>query len=50
MHYFGAPVFKGNAAMLPVTGAKSLDEIRVQPLRLTLDAGGKPLEQMLSVV
>jgi DsbC/DsbD-like thiol-disulfide interchange protein len=50
LHYFKAPMFEGNAATLVVAGAKSLDEIKKTPLRITgkLPFGG--LEQMVSVV
>jgi DsbC/DsbD-like thiol-disulfide interchange protein len=49
-HYFRAPQFDGTRATLQVAGAKSIDELRKTPLRVTgkLDAGG--LEQMVSVV
>jgi Disulphide bond corrector protein DsbC len=50
LHYFKAPMFDGNSATLAVAGAKSIDEIRKTPLRVTgkLPFGG--LEQMVTVV
>jgi hypothetical protein len=49
-HYYKAPQFDGTSATLQVAGAKSLDDVRKTPLRVTgkLDVGG--LEQMVSVV
>jgi DsbC/DsbD-like thiol-disulfide interchange protein len=50
LHYFKAPVFDGTGATIIVAGAKSVDEIKKMPLRVTgkLPAGG--LEQMVTVV
>jgi DsbC/DsbD-like thiol-disulfide interchange protein len=50
LNYFKAPKFEGTRATLQVAGAKSLDELRKTPLRVTgkLDMGG--LEQMVTVV
>lgn len=50
LHYFKAPKFEGTHATLQVAGAKSLDELRKTPLRVTgkLDVGG--LEQIVTVV
>jgi DsbC/DsbD-like thiol-disulfide interchange protein len=49
-HYFKAPQFDGTSATLHVAGAKSLEDVRKTPLRVTgkLDVGG--LEQMVTVV
>jgi hypothetical protein len=50
LHYFKSPVFEGNGATLVVAGAKSIDDLRHTPLRVTgkLATGG--LEQMVTVV
>ena len=49
-YYFKAPQFDGTSATVSVAGAKTLDELRKTPLRVTgkLDVGG--LEQMVTVV
>jgi DsbC/DsbD-like thiol-disulfide interchange protein len=51
-HYFGQPVVEGSAARVPVSGAKSLDELRATPLRISLqtsdDTGA--LEQLVPVL
>jgi DsbC/DsbD-like thiol-disulfide interchange protein len=49
-HYYKAPQFDGAGATLLVAGAKTLDDLRKTPLRVTgkLNMGG--LEQMVTVV
>jgi hypothetical protein len=50
LHYFKAPKFEGTIATIGVAGAKSLDDLKKTPLRVTgkLPFGG--LEQMVTVV
>jgi DsbC/DsbD-like thiol-disulfide interchange protein len=49
-HYFGAPRILENVAIVPVKGAKSLDELRATPVRVTMKTGSIALEQVKSVV
>ena len=48
--YFGKPRLMRGLASLPVSGAKTIDELRGGQVRLTMDAGGRGLEQMVAVV
>jgi DsbC/DsbD-like thiol-disulfide interchange protein len=50
LHYFGKPQFDGQTATLLVSGAKSLDELKAMPIRLTIDLNNTGLERMLQVV
>lgn len=49
-HYFGKPSFMRGIAVLPVNGAKSVAALRGTDLRVTLDVGGRGLEQRVTVV
>ena len=49
-HYFQAPKLMGEIALLKISGAKSLDELKAKPLRITCDISGSGLEQMVTVV
>jgi DsbC/DsbD-like thiol-disulfide interchange protein len=50
LHYFGKPSFAQNHAALPVTGAKTVEELKAMPLRITIDSLNGPLEQVVTVV
>jgi DsbC/DsbD-like thiol-disulfide interchange protein len=52
LHYFQAPLWRDNGtlAALTVAGAKSVADVKRQPLRLTIDVDGSGLEQMVTVV
>ncbi len=49
-HYFSAPRILQNMAIVPVKGAKSLDELRATPVRVTMKTGSIALEQVRAVV
>jgi DsbC/DsbD-like thiol-disulfide interchange protein len=49
-HYFGAPVSLRGLITVPVSGAKSLDELRATPLRITVLSSSGALEQTVSVL
>jgi DsbC/DsbD-like thiol-disulfide interchange protein len=49
-HYFGKPSGTSGKVTLPVSGAKSADELKGNHLRITMSAGGKGLEQKVVVV
>jgi DsbC/DsbD-like thiol-disulfide interchange protein len=49
-HYFGEPAFAQGQATLSVHGAKALEELRGQRLRITLVNAQAALEQMVTVV
>jgi DsbC/DsbD-like thiol-disulfide interchange protein len=48
-HYFGEPTLTRGQAMLTVSGAKSVDELRATRLRITIVTANAALEQMLNV-
>jgi DsbC/DsbD-like thiol-disulfide interchange protein len=48
-HYFGKPALMRDLAILPVAGAKTESDVRGSTLRLTLDTGQGPLEQIITV-
>jgi suppressor for copper-sensitivity B len=48
-YYFHAPRIEGQRAMALVSGAKSTDELKRQPLRFVTIAAGKALEQAITV-
>ena len=50
MHYFGNPLPVQGGVRLDVTGAKTLDEVRATPLRITMRTRSKALEQVVTVV
>jgi DsbC/DsbD-like thiol-disulfide interchange protein len=50
LHYFEAPVIMEHTCLVPVKGAKSADELRATPVRITLLSGSIALEQMMTVV
>jgi DsbC/DsbD-like thiol-disulfide interchange protein len=49
-HYFGKPTLMRGIALLPVSGAKSLEDLRGTELRVTMDVRGRGLEQRVTVV
>jgi DsbC/DsbD-like thiol-disulfide interchange protein len=51
-HYFGEALIVDGVARVPVSGAKSLDELRATPLRITLRLNSSmgALEQMVAVL
>jgi DsbC/DsbD-like thiol-disulfide interchange protein len=50
LHYFGTPNLTRGNARLPVNGAKSVQELSGQALRITIDTGNTPLEQSITLV
>lgn len=49
-HYFGTPEILDSFVIFPVTGAKSLDELRATPVRITAKTRSIVLEQVMTVV
>ena len=49
LHYFGKPDKTSGIVRIPVSGAKTTDELRGNRLRITIDSNGKALEQSLTV-
>jgi DsbC/DsbD-like thiol-disulfide interchange protein len=49
-HYFGTPEILDSFVIFPVTGAKSLDELRAMPVRITAKTRSIALEQVMTVV
>jgi DsbC/DsbD-like thiol-disulfide interchange protein len=50
LHYYGQPQLLRGLATVPVSGAKSVDELRNTPLRITIETNSSALEQMVTVV
>jgi DsbC/DsbD-like thiol-disulfide interchange protein len=50
LHFFGKPNFAQNKATLAVNGAKTIEDIKATPLRITIDSTNGPLEQVVTVV
>jgi DsbC/DsbD-like thiol-disulfide interchange protein len=49
-HYFSGPVLVDARLRMKVMGAKSVDEVRATPLRITMQTDTKVLEQIVHVV
>ncbi len=49
-HYYGKPSGTSGLVTLPIHGAKTLDELKGNRLRITMDAYGRGLEQSVTVV
>ena len=50
LHYFGNPMLMRGLVRMDVSGAKTLDELRDTPLRITIQTRWKALEQVVTVV
>ncbi len=50
MHYFGDAMLMRGLVSIDIAGAKTLDELRATPLRITMMTRWKALEQVVSVV
>jgi DsbC/DsbD-like thiol-disulfide interchange protein len=49
-HYFGNPMVMRGLVRMDIAGAKTLDELRATPLRITMMTRWKALEQVVTVV
>ena len=50
MHYFGNPMLMRGLVSIDIAGAKTLDELRAAPLRITMRTRWETLEQVVTVV
>jgi Disulphide bond corrector protein DsbC len=50
LHYFGNPMLMRGLVRMDIAGAKTLDELRATPLRITIRTRWKTLEQVVTVV
>jgi DsbC/DsbD-like thiol-disulfide interchange protein len=49
LHYFGKPDVTASMVRIPVSGAKTADELRGNQLRITINNNGRALEQTVTV-
>jgi DsbC/DsbD-like thiol-disulfide interchange protein len=49
VHYFGKPDKTSGMVRIPVSGAKTADELKGNRLRITIDSNGRALEQNVTV-
>jgi DsbC/DsbD-like thiol-disulfide interchange protein len=49
LHYFGKPDATSGFIRIPVSGAKSVDELKGTQLRITINKNGRALEQIMTV-